>query len=277
MSDETFVNQRRFLWLWVCSLALVALSAIYLLDHPIGSRYGGTTLGLIYGGISAAGIVFLMWYGIRKRHSYRRGRGTLKRWLGPHVWIGAALVLLVPLHSGFHLGWNVHAAPYLLMLLTVASGIWGAYAYLRFPSQMANRREGITMRSAVDEIASISSELAALRRNKSDAFAAATTRMEVDIKPSFARIMFGRPFHAFSKQELSELLGTLPQDEYQAGLKMTELASRRIQIANRLIAEARVVAHMRVWLFVHLPLSFGCAVAVAAHVFWVLFYRWPLT
>jgi len=57
---------------------------------------------------------------------------------------------------------------------------------------------------------------------------------------------------------------------------MTELASRRIQIANRLIKEASIVVHMRIWLYFHLPLSFGCAVAAAAHIFWVLFYRWPL-
>jgi len=276
VSAETFVSQRRFLWLWACSLALLALGAVYLLDHPIGSRYGGTRLGLIYGGISAAGIGFLMWYGIRKRHSYRSGRGTLKRWLGPHVWIGASLVLLVPMHSGFHLGWNVHAAAYLLMLLTVVSGIWGAYAYLRFPAEMTNRREGLTTRACVDEIDSISRDLAVLAKTNSAAFAAATARLEVEVKPSFARIMFGRPFHAFSKQELSELLGTLPKDEYQAGLKMTELASRRIQIANRLIKEASIVVHMRIWLYFHLPLSFGCAVAAAAHIFWVLFYRWPL-
>jgi hypothetical protein len=277
VKDETFVNQRRFLWLWVCALALIVLSAIYLLDRPIGVRYGGTKLGVIYGIIAAAGIAFLMWYGIRKRYSYRRGGSTLKRWLGPHVWIGVSLVLLVPLHSGFSLSWNVHAAPYLLMLLTVVSGIWGAYAYLRYPPQMTSRREGITLRSSVDQIEAISRELAALGKGKSAAFAAAASRMEIEVKPTFWRVLFGRPFRTFGKQDLSDLLATLPPAEYQAGLTMTEMASRRIMLANRLVAEASVVAQMRLWLYFHLPLSFGCAVAVAAHIFWVLFYRWPTT
>lgn len=275
MRDETFIGQRRFLWLWICLGAILLLSAFYLANHPIGGRNGGTRLGFVYGGIALAGILFLMWYGVRRRYSYARGSGTLKRWLGPHVWIGVSLAIVVPLHSGFKIGWNVHSAPYLLMLLTIASGIWGAYAYLRFPVQMAARREGVTMRSCVDEIETISRELAILAKNKSPSFEAASKQMEVEVKPSLGRILTGRRYHIFSKQELSALLATLPEPEYQAGLEMTALASRRIDIANRLMAEASVVAQMRIWLYFHLPLSFGCVMAVLAHVFWVLFYRWP--
>ena len=34
----------------------------------------------------------------------------------------------------------------------------------------------------------------------------------------------------------------------------------------------RAAARMRLWLYLHVPLSFGCVVAVAAHVFWVVYY-----
>lgn len=275
MRNETFVNQRRFLWLWLCLIGLAVMSAIYLLDHPVGTRNGGTTLGIVYGVLAAAGMVFLMWYGIRKRYSYRRATSPLRRWLGPHVWIGGALVLIVPLHAGFKLGWNVHSAPYLLMLATVVSGIWGAYAYLRLPREMASRREGVTMRSCVEQIAAISGELAVLDKDRSAAFTAARKQLEIEIRPSLVRLLLRRLYPTPTKAELQALLATLPVDEYKPGLAMTELASRRIQIANRMLAEASVVAQMRVWLYVHLPLSFGCAIAVAAHIFWVLFYRWP--
>jgi hypothetical protein len=273
--NQTFLNQSRFLWLWLCSAAVVVLGAIYWLDHPVGGKNGGTNLGFAYGGISTAGMIFLMYYGMRKRYTYRTGSGTLKSWLGLHVWVGLALCIVVPMHYGFRLEWNLHAVPYPLMVLTVLSGMWGAYAYLRYPPEMTGRREGITVRGSVAQINSLSSELAALAKNKSQAFLAAQAKLDVPVKPTLGTLLFARRLHTFSKQELSDILGTLPQAEYQAGLKMTESASRRIAIANQLIGEASVAALLRVWLFLHLPLSVACFVAMLAHIFWVLFYRWP--
>lgn len=273
--NQNFLNQRRFLWLWVCAVLVAVMGTIYRLDHPVGGKNGGTILGLSYGGIATAGMIFLMYYGIRKRYSYRRGAGTLKGWLGPHVWIGLALCVVVPMHSGFKVDWNLHAAPYLLMVLTVLSGLWGAYAYLRYPSEMTGRREGITVRGSLQEMAALSSEMSVLLKGKSPAFLAAGAMLDVPIKPTLGTLLFARPVRTFSKREITNLLATLPQAEYQVGLKMTEIASRRIAIANRLISEASAAAQMRIWLYLHLPLSIACFVAMLAHVFWVLFYRWP--
>ncbi len=272
---QNFLNQRRFLWLWVCAAAVMVLGAVYLRDQPVGGKNGGTVVGFAYGGISTAGMLFLMYYGIRKRYAYRSGSGTLRGWLGLHVWVGVALCFVVPMHSGFKVELNLHGAPYLLMVLTVLSGIWGAYAYVRYPPEMTGRREGITVRGSVEQMNALSSELSALAKNKSEAFLAARAKLEVPVNPTLGTLLFARSVHTFGKQELSEILRTLPQAEYQAGLKMTDIASRRIAIANRLIAEASVAAKMRIWLFLHLPLSVACFVAMLAHIFWVLFYRWP--
>src|SRR5580700_1636380 len=103
MDDETFAGHRRFFWMWVCMGLLGAMGAVYLADHPVGGRDGGTPLGYAYGVIATAGIVVLMWYGVRRRYSYANGSGTLKGWLSAHVWLGIALTLVVPMHSGFRL------------------------------------------------------------------------------------------------------------------------------------------------------------------------------
>lgn len=273
--SQNFLNQRRFLWLWVCAALVVLLGVIYWRDQPVGGKNGGTRLGFIYGGISTAGMLFLMYYGIRKRYAYRSGSGTLKGWLGLHVWVGLALCIVVPMHAGFKLELNLHAASYLLMVLTVLSGLWGAYAYLRYPPELTGRREGITIRGSVAQMNALSGELSVLAKNKSQEFLAAQARLDVPIEPTFGTLLFARPIPTFSKKAISDILGLLPQAEYQAGLKMTEIASRRIAIANRLIGEASVAAQMRIWLFLHVPLSVACFVAMLAHIFWVLFYRWP--
>lgn len=271
--QTTFIGHRRFLWFWLCLAALLALAAVYATHEPIGGKNGSTPLGLAYGVLAAAGMLFLMWYGVRKRYSYRRGSLTLKAWLGPHVWLGVTMAFLVPMHCGFHIGWTLHALSYLLMLLTIASGIWGAYAYLRFPSQMQARREGLTTRHAIEQIEKAEAELARLAKGRSEALARAAATLTVPIDVSFRSIVLGRRPAPLGKAQLSELLATLPAEDYQAGLEMTGVATRRLEIASRMLAEAATAAKMRLWLFVHLPLSVTCLLAVAAHVFWVMYFR----
>jgi hypothetical protein len=272
---ETFVSQRRFAWLWIVLVAMLALVGIYWLDHPIGGRNGATRLGYIYGGIATAGIFFLMWYGVRKRYSYRSGSGKLKGWLGSHVWIGVALALLVPLHTGFNIGWNVHSVPYFLMLLTIASGIWGAFAYVRLPSEMEARREGVTVRSCIDQIDKVTREIQVLGKDRSPEFARVIAATAQPLEPSLIQLLLRRPFRALTQDEISAQLATLPREDYQTGLQLIALASRRMHLGNQMVAEAGVVVQMRAWLYFHLPLSFGCVAAVCVHVFWVLFYRYP--
>ena len=248
------------------------LCGVYLYNQPIGGRNGGTTLGLAYGAIATAGIGYLMWYGVRKRYSYASGSGTLKGWLSAHVWIGVALGLLVPLHSGFHIGWNVHAAPYLLMLACIASGIWGAYAYVNMPSRMEARREGLSLRTCAAEIEVTAQSMAQLASGKSSAFSALAERVTVSFNPSLARILF-RELYVMKEEELSGLLASLPKHEHQDGLELTRMAARRVQLCNKMIAEASALARMRIWLYLHLPMAFACVAAVIAHVFWALSYR----
>jgi hypothetical protein len=274
MADESFAGHRRFFWMWACLAALAVMVALYLYDRPIGGRNGGTTLGYAYGGIASAGIVFLMWYGMRRRHAYANGTATLKGWLSAHVWVGAALTVVVPLHSGFNVSKNLHTLPYLLMVLTSLSGVWGAWSYMRYPALMRAQREGRTTRALVEELERAAREIAALAEGKSPEFSVVARRLDIEFQPSALRIVLARPYPVVTREKVYELLGMLPRKEYPAGLELTKVAYGRRHVANQLIDEAGMAARMRVWLYVHVPLSFACVAAVMAHVFWVLFYRW---
>jgi hypothetical protein len=273
--EENFFGHRGFVWLWTVIVALLLLALIYRIHQPIGGRNGGTVVGLAYGALATLGIAFLMWYGIRKRHSYAGGSGTLKGWLSAHVWIGVGLALLVPLHSGFHLGWNVHSAPYLLMLATIASGVWGAWAYSSMPSRMEARREGMSLRVCAQKIESIGQSMSALADGKSPAHAELANLLAMQFRPTLFRILFQRPY-TLDKDQVSTRLSSLSPKEHDDGLEMVRMAARRLQLCNKMVAEAGAVARMRIWLYLHLPLSFACVAAVIAHVFWELSYRWTV-
>jgi hypothetical protein len=274
MEDETFAGHRQFFWMWACLVALVVMIAFYLADQPIGGKNGGTTLGYVYGGIASAGILFLMWYGMRRRHAYASGSGTLKGWLSAHVWIGVALTLVVPMHAGFKVARNLHSMPYLLMLLTCLSGVWGAWSYMRYPARMRAQREGSTTRGLVEQLDRASREIAMMVQGKSAEFAAVARQLDVVFSPSTLRIVLARRYPMVTRERVYELLGTLPRSEYATALELTKVAYGRRRVANLLIDEAGMAARMRVWLYLHVPLSFACVAAVLAHVFWVLFYRW---
>ena len=108
MVKENFINYRNYRWFWISFVFMFMMVALYLLNDPVGNRRGDTNVGYFLGGVSTLGTLILMWFGRRKR-AYSSTQGTVMGWLSAHVWIGLALLLLVPLHSGFQLGLNVHS------------------------------------------------------------------------------------------------------------------------------------------------------------------------
>ena len=141
---ESFLIYRGLKFFWY-AVALVFVSILlYIFHNPLGNPSGGTWLGYILGSISAALVIWLAWFGVRKRQ-YALSATKLKVWLSAHVYFGLALVIIATLHSGFQIGWNIHSVAYVFMLLTVISGIFGVYIYARYPKLMTKNRAGLSM------------------------------------------------------------------------------------------------------------------------------------
>ena len=120
------------------ALAVVALAiGAYVWHRPPNGPYGGTWLGYTLGTISALLVLWLLYFGVRKRR-YRSTFGTLQGWLSAHVYLGASLLILGTLHAAFKFGWNVHTLAYVLMVAVIVSGFYGVFAYLRFPPRITD-------------------------------------------------------------------------------------------------------------------------------------------
>ena len=145
-------QKRRFLWvaLIVVGLALLA----YWLHDPQEPANGGTALGYTFGTIGALLIVWLTWFGIRKRR-YASTVGTLQGWLSAHVYLGIALIVIVLLHTGFQFGWNVHTLAFVLMMLVILSGLFGVYVYMKYPARISQNRSGAPRSEFIDQLVAI--------------------------------------------------------------------------------------------------------------------------
>ena len=272
MKLTSFYDYKSYRWFWINALLLVVMVAVYWYDSPVHGRSGNTPVGYTYGAIAAAGILYLMWFGIRKR-SYSSNAGTLKGCLSAHIWLGIALLLIVPLHAGFSFGFNVHTLAYALMVVVIVSGIWGAVNYSTLANQIKSHRGGGTMPKLLSQLYLLTNEIAALGKDKSDHYHELRRRIDFEFRPTIRKALFGRLPAELPKEQSSELLAKLPASEQSDGLKLVSLVERKRTIADDVMHETAVLTKLRAWLFIHVPVSIALVVAVVIHIF-AVFYYW---
>src|SRR5439155_26043264 len=103
-------------------------------------------------------IVWLTLLGVRKR-AMTPGTWSLKAWTSAHVYLGLSLIVIATLHTGFQFGWNVHTLAYVLMMLVIASGIYGIIAYAVLPTRLSDTRAEMTRPQMVEVVTRFDAEL----------------------------------------------------------------------------------------------------------------------
>ena len=291
----------RYRYLWVALVLSGASLLAYVLHTPLGAPpNGGTWLGYTLGTIGALLILWLLWFGIRKRR-YGKGTGTLRGWLSAHVYLGTTLILIAFLHSGFQFGWNVHTLALVLMLAVIFSGFFGVFAYLRYPALMTRNRENATRHAMLDEITELDQNALMLAD-------AVDPKIHAIVLRSIGRTVLGGgvwaqltardgsaaaldSLRAAAKERDSKtkekkgdsgqtmvmmvdfLAGQASSDKQSEALrKLIDILSRKKTLAERVARDIQLQALMEIWLYIHVPLSIALLGALTAHIFVVLFY-----
>ena len=142
----------------IVSLAIFALSAVvyvfYALTSPQGPR-GGSTIGLVFGSIGFAFMLFAAFLGARKRvPTWRIGRA--QAWMRGHLWLGFLALPMILFHGGFHFGGTLTRVLMCLLIITVFSGVFGAALQHYVPRVMTF---DVPLETIYDEIAHVRSLL----------------------------------------------------------------------------------------------------------------------
>ncbi|HEX4842051.1 MAG TPA: hypothetical protein VFV57_00140 [Limnobacter sp.] len=246
------------------------ISAIsYGFHQPRIVANGGTWLGYTLGTIGALLIVWLMWFGVRKRQ-YNNQSGNLRGWVSAHIYLGLALAVVATLHTGFQLGWNIHSLAYVLTLLTIASGVWGLSFYLRYPTEMSNLLNRQSPEQIVLGIENLDREATKLCKN-AEAFV--TRAIDASQKQGiFSRSgqRLGRVKNCATERATEQLQKSLANDPSLAELYRNQV--QRLRALKQLRQYYTMRFWLELWLAVHVPLSFGLLAALVTHVVSVFVY-----
>lgn len=290
---SNFLNHNRFFSFRFSALLTLVLLLIYIFDSPVGGHRGSTFYGYTVGVISTLGIIILSMYGVRKR-SYNAYGKPLKAWLSFHVWFGSFLIVLVPLHSGFQFGINIHTATYLIMVGVVLTGMLGAYLYRVLPIETSSNHGGASMKKLGEQISLLKSEIEQISKNEGSLPAIKKLLPAKDYPSNFSILfgLFGTRTKPLTKDKLISLLeqkdkniltkGDVANSEAEQILNLnlsssiTKSLTKLLELNSKLIEleeEISVLLQLRIWLYMHVPLAMALVIFLALHIVTVFYYR----
>jgi hypothetical protein len=297
MLPKSFFNYRRLFYLKISFGLLLVMLAVYGWHqaHPVPN--GGSWLGYTLGVIATLLIIWLLWFGVRKRH-YKSSSGSLQGWLSAHVWFGLLLIAIVTLHSGFQLGWNIHSLTYVLMIVVVLNGLYGVFAYLYYPQKMAANQGGLTPDVMVREILALEQECLGLADGLGN-------ELHQSLLETIESIPLGGnvwqqltqahyfPWLARKRRAILQQVGvnidenlydptlflvaeklgqTSALEENRQLRRLLELLTRKNALLARLRKNIQYQAFLDIWLYIHIPLSFALLAALIVHIITVFLY-----
>lgn len=294
---QSILSYRKSRYLWWASTLCIGSIIAYWIHEPMVPPNGGTWLGYTLGGLGATLILWLMWFGIRKR-SYRSRMGSLQGWLSAHVYLGLGLITIVTLHTGFQFGWNIHTLAYALMMLVIVSGLVGVYCYLHFPRILTDEsgeasadalirqiqeidRQALKLASEIDE-ETHAKVIKSLEKNVLGGNALQLLFARRKIKPieglalTSERAAADGPEPDLGSSTMMFMASNIAKgrlDKREAMQKLSDLLiGQKSQLLKQLRRELQIKAFMDIWLYFHVPLSFALLAALIAHVVSVFFY-----
>lgn len=277
-THEGFLRHKGFRWAQIATLLCLVAVAVYFF---VGARLpeppsGGSWLGYVLGTISAGLIVWLACLGVRKR-VITAGHYSLKAWVSAHVYLGLSLTVLATLHTGFQFGWNVHTLAYALMMLVIASGGLGIWAYATLPQRLHGNRGETTRKQMLEAIESLDRQIHDLAQPL-DRAGATVVRMsleETELGGSFWKRLTGSYGDCANLRAMARLRALpTPANPRQADAvaKLETVMQQKADVLGLARRQMQITAFLEGWLFVHIPATFALLAALIAHIVSVFAY-----
>jgi hypothetical protein len=280
---------------WILVTGALAVTAVGLyawLSHSTpGGLTGGSSVGLWYGILGSALMVFVGLLSALRRVPSWWWLGSRKLWLKGHIWFGLLSGVLILCHSGFRWGGPLEQVLWIVLALTLGTGVFGLLLQQVLPRLITLR---VTSEAPYEQIPHLNLEM----RHQADALVEAI--WDVDLQVSQANI-FGsqvglgakvqlqqffeshvRPFLAEGSRGSSLLANSMHAEQAFARLRalpglagvneqMTRL-ELLCQERRQLGDQERLHHWLHAWLLVHIPLSVLLLLLGVVHAVVALYY-----
>jgi hypothetical protein len=222
------------------------------------------------------------------KRNFTAGWGTVRGWVSAHVYLGASLLVIATLHTGFQFGVNVHTLAYGLMCLVIFSGFFGIWAYRYYPEARNDLKRSQTLDDIFLQLEEVDSqikrEISTMAEDVRGVITSAIERTEVG-GGLFAQlrgtdnskvIIDGNVAKNTDQgQVVSWLVQRLTKSEGDESRRLAAIVrdyGARQKILRTIRTDIKMSGIQEVWLYLHVPLSFGLLAALIAHIVSVFIY-----
>jgi hypothetical protein len=263
-------------WLAASLIILGFATAVYIayaVRSPSGPR-GGSAIGLTFGIVGSAFMVFAgLLAGRKKVPVWRLGRA--QTWMRGHLWLGLLSLPIIFFHAGFRFGGPLTTVLMVLVIIVVASGVFGAVLQNLLPKVMTVE---VPSETIFDQIDHVREQLTA----DADALVAAAVSSAAGGEGAAPLTSFyGREMRPFlqSSGARHQLLSNrdrahsafeglrtlLPTEIHEATKRLEQMCEEERQLRR----QSMLHHWLHGWLLMHVPLSFallllGCVHAIVA-------------
>ncbi len=297
---------------FIFSLAALTVAGIgYAIYSSMSVRgpNGGSAVGLIYGSIGYALMLFAGLLGLRKKFPIMRvGRTTT--WMRGHLWLGLLSFPLILFHAAFSLGAGaLTRALMVLFIIVVVSGLLGAVLQHFIPRLMTERVQLETIYEQIDSVrvqlleeaekivadlsSALEGDLSSIGEKQRAVAASAGTRggltvasglgasdrtndivrefFRAEVRP-FLLQTSSRPGPLADKDQASGMFGQLRVQTPRNLWPKLEDLENLCDEKRGLDRQRRMHHFLHGWLLVHIPLSYALLALGAIHAVFALRY-----
>jgi hypothetical protein len=297
---------------FIFSLAALAVAGIgYAIYSSMSVRgpNGGSAVGLIYGSVGYALMLFAGLLGLRKKFPIMRvGRTTT--WMRGHLWLGLLSFPLILFHAAFSLGAGaLTRALMVLFIIVVVSGLLGAVLQHFIPRLMTERVQLETIYEQIDSVrvqlleeaekivadlsSALEGDLSSIGEKQRAVAASAGTRggltvasglgasdrtndivrefFRAEVRP-FLLQTSSRPGPLADKDQASGMFGQLRVQTPRNLWPKLEDLENLCDEKRGLDRQRRMHHFLHGWLLVHIPLSYALLALGAIHAVFALRY-----
>jgi hypothetical protein len=286
---ESILVFRKYRYLWAAMALTIVCLLAYWVHDPQEPPNGGTVLGYTLGTLGALMIVWLTWFGVRKRR-YSSTSGTLQGWLSAHVYFGIALFVIVLLHAGFQVGWNIHTLAFAFMTLVIVSGMYGVFVYLKYPQRLSENRDGANRSELLDQLDDIDRRSRRVAENLPSEYQDFVTsgiqrtelgstlwqrlrnedRSRIQIPNQAETIL--NPGQEAAMDWLAEQQSRADASSVATIAELSALLRNKRKLLRQVGEDLKLQAGIEIWLYAHVPLTAALLMALIAHIVTVFLY-----